>query len=99
MSIKVRIYRPSKNAMQSGRANLDKWALDYEQSSARSIDPLMGWTGAADPQSLLKLRFDSKDKAIAFAERKGLDYRVDEPKERKIQIKNYSDNFSPDRLS
>ena len=85
--------------MQSGRANSRKWAVEYDQTSARTIDPLMGWTGAADPQSLLKLRFETKEEAISYAERKGLNYRVDEAKERITQIKNYSDNFSPDRLS
>jgi hypothetical protein len=99
MSSKVRIFRPSKNAMQSGRSNTRVWKLEFEPSSSRSIDPLMGWTGSADPQSMLRLEFDSKEEAVAFAERKGLEYRVDEPKERKVQLKNYSDNFSPNRLS
>ncbi len=99
MSNKVRIYRPSKNVMQSGRANTRGWALQFEPSSSRSIDPLMGWTGSADVQSMLRLRFETKEEAISYAERKGLEFRVDEPKERKIQIRNYSDNFSPNRLS
>jgi len=99
MSSKVRIFRPSKNVMQSGRANMRRWALEFEPSSSRSIDPLMGWTSAADPQSMLNLRFDTKEEAIAYAERKGLEFSVDDVKERIIQLKNYSENFSPNKLS
>lgn len=94
----VKIYRPTKNAMQSGRANTRRWVLEYEAERAKFIDPLMGWTGSDDTKNQIKLRFETREDAIAYAERKGLSYRVDEPKERVIRPKNYAANFSPDRF-
>ena len=98
MSNKVRIYRPAKNAMQSGRANTRQWIVESTPASAKEIDSLMGWTGSSDMDSQVKLRFASKEDAVAYADRNNLIYEIDEPKERKLHPKNYSDNFSPNRL-
>lgn len=98
MSDTVRIYRPAKNAMQSGRANSRRWLVESEPSSQKNIDPLMGWTGSDDTRAQVKLRFESREEAIAYAERNGLDYKVEEPKERIVRPKNYAENFSPNRL-
>jgi hypothetical protein len=89
-----RIYQPTKNAMQSGRANLGKWVLEYEPGEARRADPLMGWIGSGDTNGQVKLKFNSKEEAIAFASKKGLSYSVQVPKKRTIQPKNYSENYS-----
>ena len=62
----ARIYRPARNAMQSGQAK-DQWLLEYEPEAARQIEPLMGWTSSTDMRSQVKLKFDSKDEAIAYA--------------------------------
>ena len=35
------------------------------------MNPLMGWTSSADPMSNVRLSFDSKEEAIAFADRNG----------------------------
>jgi len=40
---RVRIYKPAKNAMQSGTNDTHKWKLDYENQE-RWENPLMGWT-------------------------------------------------------
>jgi len=95
----VRIYRPTKNAMQSGRANLRQWRVEYEPGANRITDPVMGWTGSVDTQEQLRMNFASREDAIAFAEKNGLTYQVTEPKERRIRPKNYSDNFSYYRIS
>ncbi len=89
----ARIYRPAKTAMQSGRAKTRKWVLEFEPAAAKSIDPLMGWTGSADTREQVHMTFDSKDEAVAFAEKNGLAFRVEEPKTRRIRPKNYADNF------
>ena len=60
-------------------------------------DSLMGWVGQGDTRNQVKMRFPSKDLAIAFCEKKGLDYEVSEPKSRTTKLKSYSDNFSHDR--
>ena len=90
----VRIYQPTKNAMQSGRANLDTWILEFESDTAQQVDSLMGWVGGGSTKRQVRMKFDSKDDAIAFAEREGLNYQVTEPKQRRILIKNYSNNFT-----
>lgn len=94
----VRIYQPSKNALQSGKANTKKWVLEYEPESAKSLDPLMGWTSSGDTRGQVKMKFASRDDAIAFAKRKGFEYVVREPKARRIQIRNYADNFAFNRV-
>ena len=82
--------------MQSGQAK-DKWVLEYEPELARRIEPLMGWTSSADMKSQVKLRFDTKEEAIAYATRNGVAYRVEEPKLAQRKIVSYSDNFRSNR--
>jgi len=90
----ARIYCPSKNAMQSGRAKTHRWVLEFAPSSAKTVDPLMGWTGSRDMKAdQLKLTFETREAAIAYAERNGIDYRVMEHQTRKIVPKSYADNF------
>ncbi|MBT5265896.1 MAG: ETC complex I subunit [Rhodospirillaceae bacterium] len=93
----VRIYQPTKTAMQSGRGKTNRWVLEYEPQTARRPEPLMGWVGAGDTKAQIKLRFDTRDEAIAYAERKGMEYVVREPRKRDLQIKVYADNFSSNR--
>ena len=90
----VRIYKPAKTAMQSGRGNTRNWVLEYEPGSAKETDPLMGWAGSADTRSQVRLRFASKEEAVAFAKKNGMDFRVQEPKPRPIRPKSYSENFA-----
>ena len=95
----LRIYRPAKTAMQSGQAGTHAWVAEFEPAVARTADPLMGWVSSADTRPQLRLKFPSMEDAVAYAQRKGMDYVVNEPKERRIRPKNYSDNFRFDRLS
>jgi hypothetical protein len=74
----VVIYQPAKSAMTSGRAATKRWLLEYEPQSAPFIEPLMGWTGSADPMAQMRLTFPSREAAVAYAERQGLDYEVRE---------------------
>ena len=89
----ARIYRPTKNAMQSGRGNVKKWVLEFEPKSAKIIDPLMGWTGSTDTDGQVRLKFDDKDAAVRYAEKYGLAFQLIEPKERTPKRKSYADNF------
>jgi hypothetical protein len=59
----------------------------------------MGWTSSSDMKSQVKLRFDSKEEAIAYAARNGVAYRVEEPKLGARKIVSYSDNFAQPRRS
>jgi hypothetical protein len=95
---RARIYRPSKTAMQSGRAGTSQWVLDYEIATPRRPDPLMGWSSAQDTLNEVRLKFDTQEEAVAFATRKGLDYALIEPHERTPKAKAYADNFRYDRV-
>jgi len=95
----ARIYKPAKTAMQSGTAKTKSWVLDYAPASAREVDPLMGWTSSDDMQTQVRLRFDSKEAALDYAEEHGIEAVVIEPKERKANIRagGYGDNFATNR--
>ncbi len=98
MTSRVRIYQPAKTAMQSGRARTKAWVLEYEPGAARRPEPLMGWVSGSDTLAQVQLSFDTKDEALAYAARKGLDAVVEEPKQRAFKAKSYADNFRPDRI-
>ncbi len=96
----ARIFQPSRTAMQSGKSNSQGWALEYEADAAKKIEPLMGWTGASDMRSgQLRLRFDSREAAIAFAQKHGLAYQLVESRAPKRILKAYADNFRFDRTA
>ena len=97
--MRARIYQPARTAMQSGTAKTHHWVLDYAQGSAREVDPLMGWTSSADTQTQVRMRFDSKEEALAYAEDHGIDAVVQEPKQRQPNIRpgGYGDNFATKR--
>ena len=97
--MRARIYQPAKTAMQSGTAKVKGWILEFAPASARSVDPLMGWTSSADTQTQVKLRFDTRDAAVAYAAQKGIDAEVIEPKPRKpvIRAGGYGENFATGR--
>ena len=96
--MKVRIFQPAKTAMQSGRAATEKWQLEFAPGAPRVADPLMGWTGSGDTRSQVRLGFETKEEAVAFAERHGLPYLVEEPNQRQFRPKSYADNFRFDRV-
>ncbi|MCC7426807.1 MAG: ETC complex I subunit [Alphaproteobacteria bacterium] len=92
--MRARIYQPPKNAMQSGRAGTDEWVLQYEPAEPRRADPLMGWISSGDTQAQLKLRFESREAAIAYAEANGIPYIVEaSAANRHVKPKAYADNF------
>ncbi|HVA14560.1 MAG TPA: ETC complex I subunit [Stellaceae bacterium] len=93
----ARILRPSKTAMQSGRAGTHRWVLEYAPATARAPDPLMGWSSAGDTLNEVRLKFATLDEAKHFAEKRGLDYVIVEPQERSFKPKSYADNFRFDK--
>ncbi|MEF2071008.1 ETC complex I subunit [Consotaella aegiceratis] len=93
----ARIYRPSRNAMQSGKAKTHRWVLAYEPEEPKSVEPLMGYTSSGDMKAQIRLSFDTREQAIEYAERHGIAYRVEEPQDPKRMRVSYSDNFRYDR--
>ncbi|MEZ5996859.1 MAG: ETC complex I subunit [Hyphomonadaceae bacterium] len=90
----AKIYRPAKNAMQSGKAQTKKWRLEFMLASAPRPDALMGWVSSADPNGQVRMSFDTKEAAIAFARDHGIPHQVADPPETKRVIRSYSDNFA-----
>jgi len=97
----VLISQPSKTAMQSGSYQTRYWKIEFAdggalEPSGRWENPLMGWISSADPlQAIdLHLRFESKEAAVAFAEKNGWDYSVKPTNIPSPTInRKYADNF------
>ncbi len=89
----ARIFKPAKTAMQSGRAKARRWRLEFENDSPRTIDNLMGWTSCDDTKPQVALTFESREDAVAYAEKHGMTYSVLPEQKRKRHIRAYSDNF------
>jgi hypothetical protein len=90
----ARIFQPPKSAMQSGRAKAAAWVLEYAPAEAKALDPLTGWYGSGDMRGQVRLRFDTREQAIAYAEGQGLAYEVEAasaPAAMKPKV--YADNF------
>lgn len=90
----AKIYRPAKNPMQSGKATSRKWRLEFLLANAPHPDALMGWISSADTDGQVRLSFDSKEAAIAFARAHAIPHQVLEPAEPKRVIRAYGDNFA-----
>lgn len=89
------IYRPTKAATQSGTWHQHHWRMDWDilQRGHRWENPLMGWQSSADSMQGTNLKFKSKEDAIAFAQKQGYEYFVQEPNERRFVPKSYANNF------
>ena len=89
----ARLFRESKNAMQSGKAREGRWILAFESHAPRLPDPLTGWSGGSDTQSQVRLTFDTLEAAQAYATREGIAYHLVPAAERKLKLQSYADNF------
>ena len=90
----ARIYKPAKTAMQSGVAKTKAWVLDYEPEEPRVVESLMGWTSSGDMKSQVRLRFATKEEAVAYCEKNGIPYQVTETKTAPRHGMSYADNFA-----
>lgn len=95
----ARIYKPARNAMQSGIARTKLWVLEFVPESEREIDPLMGWISSDDTQSQVRLRFESQAQAEEYARENGIDYVVLPPHGRGVNVRpmGYGENFATGR--
>ena len=91
--MQVRIYQPAKTAVSSGRFKTRFWVVEFEPQSRKEPDRLMGWIGSDDTEQQVSLKFPTKEAAVAYCERRGHAFTVDEPKRRTVQPKSYADNF------
>ena len=91
--MQARIYKRPKNAMQSGKALLDQWILEFAPEQAKRPDPLMGWAGSGDTQQQVQLKFPNCTEAQAYAERHGIAATVHATPPRRLKLQAYADNF------
>jgi ETC complex I subunit conserved region len=90
----ARIYRRERNAMQSGKARVGQWVLEFESARPQRPDPLTGWAGGAETQEQVRLTFPNVEAALAYAAREGIEAHVlPAPPEPKLKIQAYADNF------
>ena len=90
----AKIYRPAKNAMQSGKAATKKWRLGFILANAPRPRALMGRVSRPRPQGQRRMTTDTKEEAIEFARKHGIPHQVVDAPEAKRQIRAYSDNFA-----
>ena len=93
----IKIYKPSKTAMQSGFGKTKKWLAEYISHEETLKDNLMGWNSSSDTKSQIKVFFDTKEQAVDWAKNNDDQYFIEEHKIRKIKIKSYASNFDINR--
>lgn len=89
----ARIFQRPKNAMQSGKALMDQWVLEFVPAEAKKPDPLMGWAGSGDMQQQVHLKFPTQEAAVEYAARYGIEAVVHATPPRRLKIQAYADNF------
>ncbi len=95
--MRARIYQPAKSAMQSGRANSDRFVLEFEPNSAGSVDPLMGWVSGGIDSGQIRLHFSSAAEAASYCRAHGIDFELAESAPVSRKPKSYAENFSANR--
>ena len=93
MKKRAKIYIPTKTATQSGRGKQKTWVLEFETKDPHT-NPLMGWESSSDTLKEVKLKFNSKNKAIEYAKNNDIEFSVIEPKQKIFVIKSYEENFT-----
>lgn len=89
----ARIIEIQRNATQSGKARSGRWLLEFERQQPQRPDPLTGWAGSGDTNTQVRLTFDTKDEALAYAERNGLTVHLVPAPPVSLKIQAYADNF------
>lgn len=96
---KARIYRPDKSAMQSGKAVMQHWLLEFVPEKPYFVDNLMGWVGMTDMPQEVRLSFGTREAAIAYATKQKIPFELFLPQPRRLVKKAYADNFKFDKVT
>ena len=89
----ARISELDRKTTQSGKANAGRWLLEFERQQPLRPDPLTGWNGSGDTNPQVHLKFATKDAAIAYCKKHGLQYHVLPAPPVRMKIQAYADNF------
>lgn len=93
----LRIFKPTKTAMQSGYVGTKLWCAEFSPLIRPKRDPLTGWTGSLDTHKQVRLFFETKEQAVAWAKSEKYSFVVENPKLRRVKPKSYAANFATDR--
>jgi hypothetical protein len=89
----ARIIEQERKTTQSGKANAGKWVVEFERQQPLRPDPLTGWNGSSDTNPQVRMAFASREAAIAYCEKRGLDYHLVPSAPVRMKIQAYADNF------
>jgi len=89
----ARISEIERKTTQSGNANAGRWMLEFERQQPLRADPLTGWNGSGDTDPQVRMTFPTKEAAIAYCDRHGLEYHVVPALPVRLKLQAYADNF------
>jgi hypothetical protein len=89
----ARISELERKTTQSGKAQAGRWLLEFERQQGLRPDPLTGWNGSSDTRPQVRLTFQTKEAAIAYCAKRGLEYHVVAAAPARLKIQTYADNF------
>ena len=89
----AQIIEEQRKTTQSGKAKAGRWTLELERTEAQRPDPLTGWAGSGDTKTQVRLSFDSKEEALAYAHAKGLEVHIVPAAPIQLKLQAYADNF------
>jgi ETC complex I subunit conserved region len=89
----ARISELERKTTQSGKANAGSWLLEFERQQPLRPDPLTGWNGSGDTNPQIRMTFPTREAAIAYCEKHGLQYHVVAAAPVRLKIQAYADNF------
>jgi ETC complex I subunit-like protein len=89
----ARISEVERKTTQSGKANAGRWLLEFERQQPLRPDPLTGWNGSGDTNPQVRLTFPTREAAIAYCDKHGLQYHVLPAHPVRLKIQAYADNF------
>ena len=89
----ARIIEVQRRTTQSGKAKDGKWTLEFERVEPMRPDPLTGWNGSGDTKTQVRLTFETKEEAVAYATKKGFDIHLVPAPPVALELQAYADNF------
>ena len=89
----ARITELDRKTTQSGKANAGHWLLEFERQEPLRPDPLTGWNGSGDTRPQLRMTFQSREAAIAYCDKHGLNITSFPPPPVRMKLQAYADNF------
>ena len=89
----ARIIEDDRRTTQSGTAQAGRWLLAFEREQPLRPDPLTGWSGSGDTNTQVRISFNTRDEALAYAKAKGFTVHLVPAPPVSLKIQAYADNF------